>query len=614
MNFTAIPSLTYSELQELCTSVREKIIETVSKNGGHLSSNLGVVELTVALLRVFHPEKDDFLFDVGHQCYTYKLLTDRWDQFYTLRQENGISGYPNIQESKSDKFIAGHSGTSLSIAFGFAYAKKLLQDPSHTIAIVGDGSFTSGENFEAINCIGHHKLPIIIVLNDNEMSISRNVGYLSHELDRLRNSVLYRIINNRTKSQLCKMGSIGKKTVSFLERVKMATKKFFIPRSIFEEFGIAYFGPYNGHNIEVLSEIFHQIRKQNKPCLVHVVTKKGKGISHFENNSTQFHSSPPFVMDKECIRIADPKKTFSSYFGEALLENAKRNPKMVALTAAMSEGLHMVPFANEYPSRFIDVGIAEQCLVSTAAGLAHKKFIPIVGIYSTFLQRAYDQVIHDCCIQSEPLLFAIDRAGAVSGDGPTHQGSFDIAFLLPLPNVTIMAPSNGTELKDMVQWSLQNLHMPTFIRYPKETTSSVIDSCPIQLGKSVHLEEGTDGYIIFVGPFENLSRAVREKCLQKNLHIGIVNARFIKPFDKQMFQTIASNCKKIVILEDGIQTGGFAQMVQSYLCSLPQCGCKITSLGLKEHFLGQQSRASILKNEGFTVEHILEMLENDEAR
>jgi 1-deoxy-D-xylulose-5-phosphate synthase len=613
MIFNSIPSFNASELQNLCSTVREKIIATVSKNGGHLSSNLGVVELTVALLRVFHPEKDDFLFDVGHQCYTYKLLTGRWDRFHTLRQNNGISGYPSIHESIYDKFIAGHSGTSLSIAFGFAYAKKILKDPSSTIAIVGDGSFTSGENFEAINCIGHHKLPVIIVLNDNEMSISKNVGYLSHELDRLRNSVFYRIVNNRTKSQLCKMGSVGKQMVSFLERVKMATKKFFIPRSIFEEFGITYFGPYNGHNIEVLSEIFKQIRKQNKPCLVHIVTKKGKGITHFENNSTQFHSSPPFVMDKECIRIKTDKKTFSTFFGEALLEAAKSHPRMIALTAAMSEGLHMVSFANKYPSRFIDVGIAEQCLVSTAAGLAHKKLIPVVGIYSTFLQRAYDQVIHDCCIQSEPVIFAVDRAGGVSADGPTHQGSFDIAFLLPLPNVTIMAPSNGTELKDMLQWSLQNCSMPTFIRYPKEHTSTAYNSPPIELGTSVCLEKGTDGYLVFIGPFEDLCRSVRNICATKNKNIGIVNARFIKPFDKEMLQAISSHCKHIILIEDGIQSGGFASMVKSYLHSLPTCTCKVDSIGLIKPFLGQQSRSSILKNSGFTIEHILEMLGMDET-
>ncbi len=602
-----------SELLSLCDTIRTKIVEAVSKNGGHLSSNLGVVELTVALLKVFHPEKDDFLFDVGHQCYPFKLLTGRWDQFHTLRCKEGISGYPNIHESSCDKFIAGHSGTSLSIAFGFAYAKKILQDPSHTIAVVGDGSFTSGENFEAINCIGHHKLPITIILNDNEMSISKNVGYLSHELDRLRNSVFYRVINNRTKSQLSKMGVMGKSVLSFLERTKMAMKKFFIPRSIFEEFGITYFGPYNGHNIEVLSEIFRQIRKQNKPCLVHVVTKKGKGFSHFEDNCTQFHSSPPFVMENECIRVAENKKTFSTYFGEALLENAKKHPRMIALTAAMSEGLHMISFATRYPSRFLDVGIAEQCLVSTAAGLAHKKFQPIVGIYSTFLQRAFDQVIHDCCIQSEPVIFAVDRAGAVSADGPTHQGSFDISFLLPLPNVTIMAPANGTELKSMIQWALDNCTMPTFIRFPKEKTQNVDSSPPIQLGKSIVLEKGKDAYIVFVGPFENLCREVRQKMADKNLSVGIINARFIKPFDQSTLKEIASQCSKIVILEDGIEVGGFASMAKNYLDSIPNISCKVTSIGLKEPFSPQKSRADLLKEAGFTVQSIMALLEPDET-
>jgi 1-deoxy-D-xylulose-5-phosphate synthase len=603
-----------TELQSLCNDLRTKIVEAVSRNGGHLSSNLGVVELTVALLKVFNPEKDDFLFDVGHQCYPFKLLTGRWDQFQTLRCKGGISGYPNIHESSCDKFIAGHSGTSLSIAFGFAYAKQILHDPSHTIAIVGDGSFTSGENFEAINCIGHHKLPITIVLNDNEMSISKNVGYLSHELDRLRNGVFYRVLNNRTKSQLSKMGIPGKSILSFLERIKMAMKKFFIPRSIFEEFGITYFGPYNGHNIEVLSEIFRQIRKQNKPCLIHIVTKKGKGYSYFEDNSTQFHSSPPFVIEKECIRITENKKTFSSFFGEALLNNAKKHPRMIALTAAMSEGLHMISFANQYPSRFLDVGIAEQCLVTTAAGLAHKKFQPIVGIYSTFLQRAFDQVIHDCCIQSEPVIFAVDRAGAVSADGPTHQGSFDISFLLPLPNVTIMAPANGTELKAMIRWALENCTMPTFIRFPKEKTHSVELSPSVQLGKSVCLETGKDAYLVFVGPFENLCREVRRKMVEKNLSVGIINARFIKPFDQNMFEEIASQCSRIVILEDGVEIGGFAALVKNHLNSIPNLSCRVASVGLKECFSPQKSRTELLEEAGFTVQSIMTLLQPDETR
>jgi 1-deoxy-D-xylulose-5-phosphate synthase len=608
MNFNNLQNLSYKDLYSLCKDIREKLLKTVSKTGGHLSSNLGTVELTVSLLRSFHPENDDFIFDVGHQCYTYKLLTNRWDTFSSLRQFNGISGYPNVEESICDAFISGHSGTSLSLAFGFAYAKKLNGIKSHTIAIVGDGSLTSGENYEAINNIAHYNLPVIIVLNDNEMSISKNVGSLSKELGRLRNSFLYRLINNRTKSQLCKMGSFGKYSISFLERVKMATKKFFIPKALFEEFGLTYFGPYNGHNIAVLTEIFNQVKKQKKPCIIHVVTKKGKGISHIENNSTKFHSSPPFVLENENFYIKESEKTFSDYFGETLLELGNKNGKIIALTAAMSEGLKMSSFLKKYPCRFIDTGIAEQALVTSSAALAHNGFLPIVGIYSTFLQRAYDQIIHDCCIQSEPVIFAIDRAGAVSSDGPTHQGSFDISFLNPIPNTTIMAPSNGTELKQMFIWASQNCKSPTFIRYPKTKTNDVKSSSPIQFGKAELLKNGKDGYLLFLGPFLKLCEETAKLLTSKNLDFGIINARFAKPFDKKLINDIAMSVNKIVTIEDGVLSGGFGSEINSYTNSLQNRKAKVVSFGLTDTFLSQRPRDSILSDSGITPENIFKTI------
>ncbi|MCK5849111.1 MAG: 1-deoxy-D-xylulose-5-phosphate synthase [Caldisericia bacterium] len=604
MNFNDLQSLSYKDLYSLCKDIRKKLLTTVSKTGGHLSSNLGIVELTVSLLRAFHPEKDDFIFDVGHQCYTYKLLTNRWDKFSSLRQFNGISGYPNIEESVYDSFISGHSGTSLSLAFGFAYAKKLKGIKSSTVAIVGDGSLTSGENYEAINNIVHYNLPVIIILNDNEMSISKNVGSLPKELGRLRNSFLYRSINNRTKSQLSKMGSFGKYTISFLERIKMATKKFFIPKAIFEEFGLTYFGPYNGHNIAVLSEIFNQVKKQKKPCIVHVVTKKGNGISHVENNSTQFHSSPPFVLENENFCIEKSEKTFSDYFGETLLELGDKNNKIVALTAAMSEGLKMSSFLKKYPSRFIDAGIAEQALVTSSAAIAHNGFCPVVGLYSTFLQRAYDQIIHDCCIQSEPVIFAIDRAGAVSSDGPTHQGSFDISFLNPIPHTTIMAPSNGTELKQMFFWASKNCKNPTFIRYPKTKTKDCEFSKPIRFGKADLINSGKDGYLVFLGPFLKLCQETVTLLATKNLDFGIINARFAKPFDKKLIRSIALSVKKIATIEDGILSGGFGNEINVFVNSLQGKKSKVISFGLTEEFLSQRSRDSILHDSGINTENI----------
>ncbi len=610
MNYNDIQNLSHNELNKLCKDIREEIIRTVSKNGGHLSSNLGVVELTVALLRVFNPIQDDILFDVGHQCYSYKLLTDRWKQFYTLRQNNGISGYPNIQESATDKFISGHSGTSLSLAFGFSYAKKLLHTPSHTISVVGDGSLTSGENFEAINNIGHYKLPVIIILNDNEMSISKNVGYLCQELGRLRNSVLYRLVNNRTKSQLCRMGTFGKQTLSFLERVKMATKKFFVPKSFFEEFGLDYFGPYNGHNIAVLEEIFGLIKKQNKPCIIHVVTKKGKGLSHIENNATQFHSSPPFVIENENVKIEKNARTFSHFFGETLLDIGKIDKKVIALTAAMGEGLKMSSFASQFPCRFIDMGIAEQTLITTAAGLARKGFKPVVGIYSTFLQRGYDQVIHDCCIQSEPVTFAIDRAGAVSSDGPTHQGSYDISFLLPVPNTVVMAPSNGTELQKMLTWTLENSNQPTFIRYPKDKTSSAPISPPIKLGKSWIQKKGNTGALLYLGPFEELCFEINQKLNETNKDFSVINARFAKPLDKELIDMLVSSYKLVVIIEDGIKTGGYASYVKDYIASIPTSSIRVISFGLIEEFISQKSRSDILQESGISANNIVHTIQN----
>lgn len=592
-----------AELYQLCDELRNLIINTVSKHGGHLSSNLGVIELTVALLKSFDPIKDDILFDVGHQSYAYKIICDRWNQFSGLRQENGISGFPDPRESPYDKFISGHSSTALAIASGFAIQKKLEQTPSHTIAIFGDGSITGGEAFESLNNIGHQQLPLIAILNDNEMSISQNVGAMAKSFSRFRSSQTYHKLRKSYKHHLRQWGNFGIFLEQLGEKAKSMIKQALFPEMFFEEFGFFYIGPVDGHNISEMCEMFQRAKTINKPVLIHTYTRKGKGFHYAENNPVLFHSSPSFIIENECCKTNTSTETFSQVFGNTLLELADENPKIIGLTAAMSEGLCMCEFSKHFPDRFFDCGIAEQHMVSASSGMAHKGLRPFVGIYATFLQRAYDQIIHDCCILQEAVVFAVDRAGAVSDDGPTHQGIFDLCSLLPIPNTILMAPSSADELKKMMKWSSLQDKGPIFIRYPKDTASQDIDPLPIELARASCLKEGSDVSIVFLGPFKELSFLVADLLEKHNIHARIINARFAKPFDQNMILSCAKETRLIATIEDGILEGGFGQQISAFI-SQHKRSVPMINFALQPSFPSTMKRKKILELSGISVDNI----------
>ncbi len=602
--------LSEEELYALAKDIRLKIIETVSKQGGHLSSNLGVVELSIALLKCFDPLKDDILFDVGHQSYPFKLLTDRWEKFSTLRQENGISGFPDPRESPYDKFISGHSSTALAIGAGFAIEKQYNQksNHSHTIVVFGDGSITGGESFESLNAIGHLQLPIIAILNDNKMSISPNVGALAtsftRSFTRFRKSKTCKKLKKTYHQQLKQWGKWGKTIELIGEKAKSLVKQVLFPEMFFEELGFFYMGPVDGHHIKECCNMLLQAKEINQPVLIHAYTQKGKGFLHAESNPVLFHSSPPFVVEKQNCKTHASSTSFSKVFGEALVEAKTQHQKLYALTAAMTDGLGLKSFSQEHSCHFFDFGIAEQHMVSCAAGMAHKGLKPVVGIYSTFLQRALDQIIHDCAILKEPVVFAIDRAGAVSDDGPTHQGIFDLSFLLPVPNAVIMAPSSALELKAMLLWSLEQDQGPIFIRYPKDSAPRHPLTSPVVKGKALTIKEGHDVTIIFLGPFQKMVEEIATILSQQNHSVGLVNARFAKPLDEECILHCASSSKLLVTIEDGVIQGGFGNTILSLLHQKKYQSAQMLSMGLPSDFPGTMKRNKILEKAGISPENI----------
>ena len=610
-HFTDLHTLNKAQTKQLCTEIREYLINTIAKNGGHLSSNLGVVELTVALLKVFHPPQDDIVFDVGHQSYTYKLLTDRWDLFPTLRQEDGISGYPDPKESQYDAFISGHSSTALSVAFGFALTKKQSGDTSSTIALVGDGALTAGEAFEALNNIGHYQLNVLALLNDNEMSISRNVGSLSLSLSKLRSSLFYRSMKMKYRSRLHNIGIIGDLLIQFWDFLRQVIKKLFSIKVIFEEMGFSYLGPVDGHDIDEMVDMLQRAKQFQKPILLHIITKKGKGYECVEMYPTKFHSSPPFVIEGNDFKTLPKQLSYSEIAGNVLLNAMTKEPKIVFLTAAMGEGLGMSEVAKTFPDRFFDIGIAEQHLVTASAAIAKKGFLPVAGIYSTFLQRAYDQVIHDCCLSNLKVIFLVDRAGAVSDDGPTHQGSFDLASLLPLPNTTILAPSSASELEKMIQWALIHATGPTFIRYPKTTAQNHSYPDPIAMGKCYLTTRQSPIHLVFLGPFYETAKEVQANLYAEGIESNLIDARFAKPFSIEDATELSAGCRLMVTLEDGVITGGFGQYLQALIRQHAVHPCRILTLGIRYPLLKQMKRERLLELNQLTAEKITKAILDD---
>lgn len=566
--------------ETLAKEIREFLIESISQTGGHLASNLGVVELTMALHLSFELPKDKIIWDVGHQAYTHKLLTGRKEQFNTLRNYKGLSGFPKTSESDCDVFNTGHSSTAISAGLGMARARDFKNEDAHVVSVIGDGSLTGGMAYEALNNAGDLNTNFIIVLNDNRMSISENVGGMNNFLRNLRTSRYYKDLKTNVSSGLQKVPVVGQPVENAISSFKSSVKQLFVHDMFFEEMGITYLGPVNGHNIEQLRRVFYDAKKVKGAVVVHVITKKGRGYSLAEKNPAKYHGIEPFDIetgeriDQNQAALALNKKTYTEVFGETMCKMARKHPDVVAITAAMKEGTGLHDFAERFPKRFFDVGIAEEHAVTFAAGLAANKIRPVVAIYSSFLQRAYDQILHDVCLQKLPVIFAIDRAGLVGADGETHQGIFDISFLSTIPHITIMAPSSGRELEKAFEFAYA-LEKPVAIRYPRScTTYDIEEICPgFEHGKAVIVKE-TQGKILLMGLGSMVQRSLKiADILEENgITADVANLRFAKPFDEEFICAASKKYEQIYILEENVVHGSLGE--------------KIAVLLLQEHFKG----------------------------
>ncbi len=553
--------LSLEDLDRLSTEIRHFLIQNISETGGHLASNLGTVELTLALHYSFNSPHDKLIWDVGHQAYVHKIITGRRDTFNTLRQLDGLSGFLKRKESEHDIFEAGHSSTSISAALGIAKANHLENKKDHVIAIIGDGALTGGMAFEAMNHAGHSKEKVIIVLNDNEMSIDENVGGLSTYLGHIRTNDTYYKLKVGTEKALENIPSMGMPMVRAIKRFKKSVKSFFVPGMLFEDLGMTYIGPVDGHNIKDMIEAVERAKSVEKSCVIHVITKKGKGFIPAEKEPDTFHSVSPFIIHNGVSKSAK-KKGYSNVFGDALCEVAKTDDKIIAMTAAMCSGTGLCRFKNTYPDRFIDVGIAEQHAITMAAGLAIEGFKPVFTVYSTFLQRAYDQILHDVCIQELPVLIAIDRAGLVGQDGETHQGIFDISFLSHIPNMSIYASKDAAELAEMTRHLCENLTGPTALRYPRGDAKTLIPFEGDPLRPRLEFRYGDDVVLIPVGNmFENALKAL-ELLNEKGIKGKIINPRKIHPLELDDFCHLAGETTHWVTIEDHVGHGGFGEMLQ----------------------------------------------------
>ena len=590
-----------AQLPILAQEIRDRMIEVVSQNGGHLASSLGAVELIMALHYCLDLPKDKIVFDVGHQAYAHKILTGRNKKFSTLRQYQGISGFPCKDESSCDVFTAGHSSTAVSLALGLACSRDYLapEDYFKVVAVIGDGSLSGGLCFEGLNNAGHSKKDILVILNTNELSIAPNAGALSNYLNKIISLPVYNrfrdSLENLVKSRIPK----GSRLLKIANKFEEGLKGLFIPGMLFEELGFRYFGPLDGHNLNLLIHTLRNILAVKGPRLLHVTTKKGKGYFPAENNPVAFHSCGPFDIKTGAAASVKKASTYTETFSKKLAGLAASNKRIIAITAAMPEGTGLDKFRDLYPTRFFDVGIAEGHAVCFASGLAKMGLKPVVAIYSSFLQRAYDQIIEEVGLQQAPVVFAIDRAGIVGEDGPTHQGIFDIAFLRNIPNLIVMAPKNGAELEGMLELAI-SLDKPVTIRYPKALDSGSLLLDPskissIQIGKAELLKEGRDFAIIALGNMTGPSLEAIASLEKEGFSGGLINARFAKPLDIKLFGDIAAKVKFIFTVEEGIIEGGFGSAVREIV------GAKVINIGLPSEFIFQGKREILLEKYGLTA-------------
>ncbi|UCF06108.1 MAG: 1-deoxy-D-xylulose-5-phosphate synthase [bacterium] len=601
-----IKKLTLRQLEVLSAEIRKYIIEIISSRGGHLASSLGSVEIALALHYVFDSPRDKILWDVGHQSYAHKIITGRREQFRNIRTKDGISGFPSIFESEHDVFGVGHASTAISAALGLAVARDIRKDKNFIIAVVGDGALSGGIAFEGINQVGHlKKKRFIIVLKDNEMSISKNVGALARYLTKITTKRLYLQLEADVWELLGKIPTLGGRARSLARRIKESIKNLVVPTILFEELGLRYLGPLDGHSIDQLVETFGQLRQMPGPVLVHVVTKKGKGYSFAERDAEKFHGIGSFYKTTGNSRSNSKHLTYSDVFGERLIELARKDEKIVAITAAMKEGTGLAVFAEEFPDRFFDVGIAEQHAVTFAAGLARAGLKPFVAIYSTFLQRSYDQIIHDVALQRLPVRFILDRAGIVGEDGPTHHGTFDLSYLRIIPGMVVMTPCGGKEL----QWMLETVRLydegPIALRFPRGAVhgGATGDLAPIVIGRGVVLAEGGDATILALGTMVEPAIEAHEILQNEGVNAAVVNARFIKPIDEELIIDRASGGAPIITLEENALIGGFGDAVAELLADRGMKN-QLLRIGLPDQFVPHGKRDLLLEEFRLTSQRI----------
>ncbi len=605
-----IKKLNIDELSTLAQEVRNYLINKVSKTGGHLASNLGVVELTLALHKIFKTDIDQIVWDVGHQSYVHKILTGRKDKFDTLRKLGGLAGFPKTCESRHDCFNTGHSSTSISAALGIARARDLQKGKYSVIAVIGDGAMTGGMAYEALNDAGRSTSNFIVILNDNEMSIAQNVGGMSKYLSKLRTDPFYTKTKEDVENFLNRMPKFSKKARRVISKLKGTVKYIFTPGVFFEQLGYKYYGPVDGHNIDEICKTLVAAKNIKGPVLVHINTQKGKGYSFAEESPDRFHGIAPFEVETgETFGTSDPD--YSETFGSALCTIAASDERIVAISAAMTKGTGLNTFSNEFPGRFFDVGIAEQHAVTSAAGMSVKGMIPVVAIYSSFLQRAYDQIVHDVAAQNLHVIFAVDRAGIVGEDGETHQGVFDLSFLSHIPNLTVMAPADYYELRQMLDFAVNGQKGPIAIRYPRgRGKENLGPRIPLEKGKSAVLKKGERVCIFAVGSLVSAALQAAEILEADNIGAEVVSVRFVKPLDRGLILEAAERFEYIYTVEDNCISGGFGSRVAEFL-NISGCSKRLGIMGIPDEFVPHGARTELLHKLGLDAEGIAAVIKAD---
>ncbi|MDQ1909518.1 1-deoxy-D-xylulose-5-phosphate synthase [Paenibacillus sp. GD4] len=601
------------QLEQLAAEIRQFLVEKLSVTGGHLAPNLGVVELTIALHYLFNSPQDKFIFDVGHQSYVHKILTGRKDRFDTLRKYKGLCGFVKRSESKHDVWEAGHSSTSLSAAMGMATARDLKGDNNRVVAIIGDGALTGGMALEALNHIGHEKRNLMVILNDNEMSIAPNVGALHNYLGKIRSDKHYVKAKEEVEHLIKKIPAIGGTLAKTVEKLKDSLKYLLVSGVLFEELGYTYLGPIDGHNLPLMLETLRQADSITGPVLVHVITTKGKGYSPAEEDSHTWHGISPYKIESgQVLKTAGPPM-YTEVFGNTLIELAKKDPRITAITPAMPGGSGLLKFAQQFPDRMFDVGIAEQHAATFSAALASEGMKPVFAVYSTFLQRAYDQVVHDICRANLNVIFAIDRAGFVGPDGETHQGVYDIAYLRSIPNMVLMMPKDENELRHMMRTAVDYNDGPIAIRYPRINGLGVsMDEpmTPLPIGSWEVLRQGDAAAILAMGPMLPVALEAAELMSKEGQQVRVINARFIKPMDEAMLLQLAKEDLPIITLEEGSQQGGFGSAVLEYYSNQNLYGMRVKIIGIPDYFVEHGSVKEQRQEVGLTSERLVTELQS----